>query len=603
MRLYKYALGLLLLLSAVSLYAQEDLFQWNVVPSQEQVARGGNVQIQATLEVAPDHIVYEHMTSVSIQTPEGIVAGETISPQAHEKVDPTDGQVKRVYDGTVQFRIPIMVAPDAQPGPKELNLTIKYQGCSQTLCYFPMTNEVPVTLTVSEEISPTTGESAAVGSAAPPSDAGPALVEGSASSSAATLSTGTGSDIWTRIGDPFSFAAMFWIFIVGLGMCLTPCVYPLIPITVSIFGARDTKSKWEAFTLAATFVLGIALMFSSLGVLAASTGMIFGQYMSNPWVVGVIALIFTAMGISMLGGYDFRLPASVQNRLMSVGGKGYGSAFVMGLASGVVAAPCTGPVTAGILTWIAAQGDPVQGFVLLFVFALGLGLPFLLLGTFSSLIQHMPRSGGWMESVKSVFGIILLAVALFYLKDAFKFLRAPLEHSTITYIIAFVLLGAGIAIGAVHLSFHHRNLWVRLRKGMGVVLCVFALYLGAGSLTQVQATEVDWVYSLEEGLAMAKEQNRPVMIDFYADWCAACKELDAFTYSNEEVGVALERFVNIKVDLTDDNATSRKIMEAYDIPGLPIVDFYNSKGEVLRNKRITGFVRAQPFLEHIRNIE
>lgn len=214
-------------------------------------------------------------------------------------------------------------------------------------------------------------------------------------------------------------AALLLVFIAGVLASLTPCVYPLIPITVGIFGARQADSRLHGFGLSIVYVLGIAVTYSILGVAAASLGTVFGGAMQNPWVLGAISLLFVVLGLSSLGVFEIRLPGGLQNKLSQTGGAGWAGAFVMGLVAGIIAAPCVGPIVAGILLYVAQQQDPVLGFGLLFTFAIGMGQLFLVLGTFSSLLNRLPKSGSWMEGVKLIFGVVFIAMALYYLQFLF----------------------------------------------------------------------------------------------------------------------------------------------------------------------------------------
>ncbi|RJP23117.1 MAG: protein-disulfide reductase DsbD [Candidatus Omnitrophota bacterium] len=581
---------LVLLIPGMTNAAQPDLdslFTTSVQESRPAVEQGRTGFFEARLTIAPEHYVYQEQTTITAQPVEtGDVAGIQFDspsyPQPKMKQDPFLGEMKAIYDDSVTLRIPFTVASDASLGERHFNIVIKYQGCSPLMCYMPQTRTFPVML----EIQKGTGK---------PMDVTPAIT-----SVSPTSKPSDGFEFWLSKGYIFTYVL---VFLFGILTSMTPCVYPLIPITVTIFGARNTSSKTEAFTLALTYVLGIAFMYSTLGFAAARTGAVFGQIMSNPWVIGAIAAFFVALGASMLGAFELQLPSSWQSRLGQVGGRGYASAFFMGLVAGVVAAPCTGPVLAGILAYVAKEGNAAFGVSLLFVYSLGLGMLFLLIGTFSGLISRLPKSGGWMEGVKSVFGIILFACALYFLKDVAKILRAPLSFSIATYAIAFVMLIAGIVLGAVHLSFHHSSIIHKVRKSAGVFFCVLALYIGFGSLTVVEAGAVNWHTSLEEGLALARAENKPVMIDFYADWCVVCKEIDAKTFTKEQVGNALNRFVTIKVDLTAQTEENERISKEYEIVGLPLIVFQDSKQNRLRDKRIDGFIGPDDFLKHIEDIE
>src|SRR5512139_695697 len=248
-------------------------------------------------------------------------------------------------------------------------------------------------------------------------------------------------------GSVLAFAVAF---VGGVATSLTPCVYPLIPITVSIFGARKAGSRRDAVALSALYVLGIAAMYSALGVGAALTGRAFGSVMQNPWVIGLVALVLAAMAASMFGAFELRLPSSWQARLSGVGGAGRAGAFAMGLVSGIVAAPCTGPVLAAALAFVAAQGSVAFGFGIMFVYALGMGLLFFLIGAFSI---SLPKSGPWMDTVKSVFGVALLAAAGVFLKDTIPSLQPLFSAARGAAFAAAGAAALGVLLGAVHGSF------------------------------------------------------------------------------------------------------------------------------------------------------
>ncbi|MEW6238511.1 MAG: protein-disulfide reductase DsbD [Candidatus Omnitrophota bacterium] len=561
---------------------QDKLFAWNASLSQAQAAQGSSITINLDAVIAPDHIIYHDSLKIAAETPVGSAAFAPVYPQPETKIDPIDGAMKAVYHGTVRFQVPIQLAANAPLGEMKFNVSAHFQGCSPTICYFPRTKKIELTLAVVKGTDSAIPAAAQVQTPAPPPASGNNIIE-------------------NQLSQGF-FWALLSLFFAGFLTSLTPCVFPLIPITVSIFGAKDAESRWKAFSLSSVYVLGIVTMYSSLGFAAARTGALFGQFMSNPWAVVPIALFFMAMGASMLGAFELQLPSALQNRLSRAGGRGYPSAFLMGLAAGVIAAPCTGPVLFPLLLFAAKQGNAALGFSLLFVYALGLGSLFLIVGTFSGLISKLPKSGRWMEGVKSFFGIVLFAFALYFLKDAFPFLRPPWEATAMAYIAVGALFVVGTVLGAFHLSFHSPNKITRLKKSAGVLLCVLTIYFAAAAPRSALKSQVPWITNLNQGLADAKAQGKPVMIDFFAEWCTACKEIDAYTYTNPQVGEALRRFVNIKADMTYENEDDVLLKQKYEIAGLPLIVFYDSKGNLMANKRITGFVDAENFLKLIADI-
>ena len=420
------------------------------------------------------------------------------------------------------------------------------------------------------------------------------------------------------------------IFAGGLLTALTPCVYPLIPITVSIFGATRAESRGKAVVLTSSYVVGMGVVFAVLGVLAARTGALFGSVLSDPRFVVGLAIFLLVLASSMFGAFDLSLPQGLAQRLSTVGGSGVLGAFLMGSVSGFLAAPCTGPVLTGLLAFVAKSQSSVLGGVLLFIYALGVGVPFFLLGAFTI---RLPKGGQWMEWVKSVLGIALVALAASYLKDAwpplgevFKTLAAQLGHLP-GAAIATALAAIGLVAGAIHLSFKASAREFAL-KAAGVTLVVGAILLrttavGApttgdawvrlGWADPPQNASFTWNLHLsgsepgaltrfDSALARARQEGRPVMIDFFADWCAACKELDHKTYVAPPVVKESDRFVKIKVDGTREEDAITQLYERFGVLGLPTVAFVASDGKILEAPRVTGFLGPDQFAAEMKKV-
>jgi thioredoxin:protein disulfide reductase len=378
----------------------------------------------------------------------------------------------------------------------------------------------------------------------------------------------------------------------GLLTALTPCVYPMIPITLAIFGAKGVPRR-RAAALASSYVAGIAVLFGALGTTFGLLGKAFGAYLGNPIVVVPLALFFIAMALSMFGAFELALPQGLQERLARVGGRGFGGAFLMGLVAGLIAAPCTGPPLAGLLAYISTTRDAAFGFVLCAVYGLGVGLPFLLLAAFS---MSLPRSGAWMESVKSVFGIVLLTAALYYLKNV----APPLEHFTSRELrfagLMAALVVAGVAFGAVHLTFHD-SLAARARKGLGVALATVGLFgLTNYVLTPKDAVALTWLGDEPAAVADARAAGRPLLVDFRASWCLPCKEFELKVFSRPEVAEALQRYTLLRVDLTheDDDPALPLVKKKYGADTLPAIRLVAPDGSILA--KTDEFMGPEAFL-------
>jgi thioredoxin:protein disulfide reductase len=422
------------------------------------------------------------------------------------------------------------------------------------------------------------------------------------------------------------FVAAGVIFLGGFLTSLTPCVYPLIPITVGVFGARQADSKGRALLLTTSYVVGMGAVFSALGVFAALSGRAFGSALGNTWVIVGLAVFMLVLATSMFGAFELALPSSLATKLNGVGGGGIVGAFLMGSVAGFLAAPCTGPVLTGVLAWVSQTRDPVLGAGLLFVYAMGIGVPFFLIGVFT---VRMPKSGVWMEWVKSVFGIALLALAVSYLRDAFPAVRDFISNAALvlgrTWAITFgaALAFAGVMFGAIHLSFKEGTQWVLKGVGVAAVLVAFLVRMAAPAAALPSLpiaggvggghTEFVWAInfkadkaktpeSFEAVLAQAKADCKPVLIDFFADWCAACKELDQHTYTSPTVVAEAERFVKVKVDGTDDHEILDALYERFGVKGLPTVAFIDPLGQVLKAPKVTGFMAPEQFVGELQKV-
>jgi thiol:disulfide interchange protein DsbD len=409
-----------------------------------------------------------------------------------------------------------------------------------------------------------------------------------------------------------------WAFGQGVLVDLTPCVYPLIPVTVAVFGAKGV-SKGRALFLATAYVLGMATLYTSLGVgvALAAGGVGFGTWLANPWVVGPLVLILLALAASMFGAFDIQLPTSLETKLSNVGGAGPLGAFLMGLVSGLVSAPCTGPVLLNLLAFIAvsADGGPtgvIYGGSLLFTYALGMGTLFFAVALGASLF----RPGPWMDHIKSVFGIALIVMAFYFLRPLSPALAGFVINPTWGLWLGLGLLVAGIAGGAVHRSFHG-PMSERLIKGVAVAVAAFGSILALNNILYVELTadwhEVETIAELEAAIARAEEGGKPLLVDFGASWCNPCHELESKTFSAPDVEAELAKYELVKIDVSDPSDDQAAMQAAFHAKELPSVVVYApgaglaeqmdalKAGEPIIEPavHITTFVEPETFLERL----
>ena len=386
------------------------------------------------------------------------------------------------------------------------------------------------------------------------------------------------------------------LFALGYGVLtsLTPCVYPMIPITVSIFGARAGVPRGRALGLAAAYVAGIAAMFGTLGTAFGLLGRAFGTFLANPWVIVPLALFFFAMGLSMFGAFDVALPSGLQQRLNRVGGRGFAGAFAMGLVAGIIAAPCTGPPLASLLAYVATTRNAAWGFALLATYGAGVGLPFFLLAGFS---MSLPKPGAWMEWVKSVFGIALFAAALYYLKNVVPALAHFGSGSPRFALEMAALVLGGIGLGAIHASFHG-GAGERARKLLGVGLATVGLF-GATNYLLAPKGDVKLAWLADEPTAVgeARAAGRPLLVDFAASWCIPCREFEVKVFSRPDVAQAMQRFTLLRVDLSreDDDPALGALKHKDGADTLPAIRLLSRDGNLVA--KTDELVSPEKFLD------
>lgn len=384
----------------------------------------------------------------------------------------------------------------------------------------------------------------------------------------------------------------FWVFLLGLGLNLTPCVYPMLSITLSLFRSQHETSRRHAFLKSLIYVLGMAVIYSTLGVVTAFTGGLFGAALQSRWVLLAISILMAGMAASLFGLYVIQAPQWLI-RAASKRGSDLIGTFFSGMFVGVFAAPCIGPLMIALIAFVAQKGDPVFAFRTFFVMSLGLGFPYLILGTFAGLANRLPKSGVWLVWIDRFFGTVLLAVAGFY------FILA-LNPSGLPWLLPISLAAGGLYLGFIEKSkgYTPKFLWFKRIAGTVAILSALAF------MPFVSKTGVVWEKYEDSKLAQAAAHHQPVIIDFYADWCIPCHELDQQTYSHPKVVSLLEPFARFKVDLTHpEGEATQKLIEKYEVIGVPTVIFLDSKGREVKEARLAGFVPPEEFVEITKKIQ
>lgn len=561
--------------------AVENPFEVTVDTLPKALPPGGEGVLQVRFSIAPGYELYADQTSVTLEPVPDIEFGTVNPPAAEEKTGP-EGDTYRFYAEQARFEIPMRVAPGADAGVASIPLKIRYQGCSKTGCFLPEEKQTAAEL----RILPGT---------APGSDTGVPGFE-----SAVEPDPVPASNPFRRTAARFGiFGVLAAAFVWGLLTSLTPCVYPMIPVTVSVIGATHAGSLYRGFLMALLYVLGMSLTYAAFGVTAAWTGGLFGAYADHPVVRIVVAAVFLILALSMFDIIQIQAPAWMTKRLGGYAGAGGLGVFLTGAAAGAVVGPCVGPMLVGLLVYIAALGDKIQGFLIMWCFALGMGMLFLVIGTFSGAAAALPRSGVWMVRLKQCFGVLMLGMALYYI-------RPLVPEAVFTLLLGSLLIGVGVFAGALDRMDADARGPDRLQKAVSILLLtlgiVYAARFAIGDRlmgvsnygNQESEAGIHWVLDEAAALAMAEAQNKPLMIEFRADWCAACRRMEKETLAHAGVIEMAEAFVPLKIDFTETtDPVVESLREKYSVIGLPTLLFADPSGRVLPDLAITEFVTPE----------
>ncbi len=568
--------------SDAQLIRSSDKVDIQTAISVDQVEQGGEFKAVVFLNLEYPWHVNSHTptldwlipTEITLTRAEGLILTDIRYPEAKTMTFGFAEEPLDVYEEESPIFLSFRTSANKEPGNHVIEANLRIQACDDMQCLAPSDVEVRIPYTV-------------VAEGAGFSEVNQELFEAYDASVVGGVE-GPGAEI----SDLFSgnmFLAFIGIFLIGLALNLTPCVYPMISVTVSLFGSRQESNTFKVFLQAVVYVLGIATMYSALGVMAALSGGLFGSWLQSPWMLGFIGFLMFGLALSMFGLYEIQLPYWLTSKLGAGGKTGTIGTFISGLVVGIFAAPCVGPPIIALLAYVGTVGDPLFGFYVFFVLSLGLGLPYLILGTFSGLMQKMPKSGVWMVWVKKLFGIVLIGVGGFYFGLA-------LFPAYVEWIIVFTLAIGGFYLGFMEKSGRDKPIFSLVKNATGVIALVIALMI----YFNLQKEGIIWEIYSPEKLEMAVNEGKPVMIDFYADWCIPCRELDRITFTDDEVIESTQNMVRLKVDLTNfDSPESEALRQQYEIAGVPTIVFLDPSGNEVRNARVVGFLRPADFMRRV----
>lgn len=604
---FKLALALLLALSVGgSVYGQDSsrVVRAKGHASVDKVRPGDKFKVAVALDIDHGYHINAHIpsedfliaTKVIFEPVDGLRFSESkYPPPEYSKFEFWPDKELAVHEGTVIIWADAEADASLKQPAAPIRAKVTVQSCNDKQCLAPsdMVVDIPVSFAASgQQAKATSTDIFAKAEAAGVADISQDLKQFQGAKPANKT-----ADL---LSESSMFTVLITVFLAGLALNLTPCVYPIIPITIGFFvnqgAGQGTPRLRRTFSMALMYVVGMAITYSILGVVASMTEGLFGAALQNPIVLIALAAVMVGLALSMFGVYEFRVPEAL-NRFANKSTQsttGLVGAIVMGLTMGIVAAPCIGPFVIGLLVHVGAKGDPLYGFLLFFVLALGLGLPYLFLGTFSGAIKSLPRSGEWMVTVRKVFGLVLLGMALYFLM--------PLMGRFTNYVFV-----AFFAMSAIYLIFYEAGrtrpatfAWVL--RGIGVAAAALAVVF---VLPNNVEAEIKWQPYSEQAVIAAQREGKGVIIDTYADWCIPCKELDQLTFTDGAVAAEAERFVTLKLDLTknDPQSEAGRAKARYGILGVPTIIFIDPKGREDKSLRLEGFEKPEDFLARMKRIE
>ncbi|MEQ1663769.1 MAG: cytochrome c biogenesis protein CcdA [Bdellovibrionales bacterium] len=567
-----------------------------ITPTQQdkEIQPGKTVEVKVKVHIDHGFHAYLEQYKLELVDPKSFYLSEIQVRPTQKFVDPVTKKIKFGTQDYAEIVSLLDIPKNTLYGSQKLILNLTYQACGEGFCLFPKTLPIETKIKVHSTLNE--------------------------------------NDPLTRALANGWWYAIFIVFLAGIITSFTPCIFPMIPITLAVIGTHSqsshthttktghttghVRSKMQGFIISLAYVFGIAFTYSMLGIVAAKTGALFGSLLGHPLVVSAVSLLFVFMGLSMYGLFEIQVPHFISKRLSGTKTqKGIFGAFASGLIAGIVASPCVGPVLISILAFVAQSQNTFTGLVLLFTYALGLGQIFIVFGTFQSLLHKLPRSGPWLNQVKFLFGTLMIAMAFYYV---YPIAMGPIFDG----FVATALICASVYITLhlrkserkTHESGHIKSDAKKL-KAFSVVLFTAGLIFATKSIVPQHISaqffqlniaketvlKPQWYVYTDELLKKALDEHKPIIIDFHAEWCLACKELSLYTFSDPRIIKLGEQFIWLEFDATSPSPFLDELQSRYQFAGLPFVVLYSRDGELLKNLNLSGFEDADHFLERMKS--
>ncbi|UCC79812.1 MAG: thioredoxin family protein [Candidatus Zixiibacteriota bacterium] len=574
--------------------------------SKINIAGGEKFEVAINLSIDEEWHINSNAPLQDYLIPTEIQLGE--SPFSLERIEYPDGELLSfafspdeklsVYGGDVWIALLIKAEEGVLEGEVVVPLSVRSQACNDRYCLAPETQDISFTMTIDH-----TDQTAVLRH--------PSIFNAHGISGSETAESGTvrlegerATGFWAGlkyfdaeefVGSYGYILAYIAMYILGLGLTLTPCVYPIIPITIGYFGSQSQGNWGRQFAVAVIYGIGIAISYATVGTIAALSGSLMGAALQNVLVLIGLAALCTAMGLNAFGMYELRLPGWLVGLAGGGARKGYVGAAIMGLTMGIASAPCLAAFIISLLAFIGQKGDPILGFSMFLVLGLGLATPFIFLGTFSGMVNRIPRSGAWMVYAKKLMGSLLFAAALY-------FLHTVIPYRYFSSLVLIGLVAAGLYFGFFENSPARSIIFRAVRLTIAAIFIGIAFWWGMPESDVSSGPKIDWKPYSEE-LIKERGVGVPIVIDFYADWCIPCKELDRFSFSDPRVVEISREFLMLKSDLTRENSPEvKELISEFGIRGVPTIVLIGADGKERKDLRIVQFEDADEVLSRLKKI-